>query len=583
MSGGTTAVTGRKVSAPFSGDSAAGVLTAPRAAGGFARWIGILPVAIAILAVVLMASPAGTLGPELRAAPARVPNFAQDLSASATAGVQLSKGPLVAQTPSTFWSLDLQTNISNGVWTDPTVRSFLNQSPFNWVRYGELTEECNITSNTLYAPNGTVVTGGCLYNLTAFKQWCWSRTPHCHAVLPLPGENNNSGEDAYIAKWIVRTIGFQPDYWSVGNEPTGWKHYGIPWTNWSPSDNSTPTPLAYAMDLKAAITAVRAVDPAARFMGLEAACACEKPIWYQEIIRVVGARIGAIGYHSYPWGGSYNETLNQFYGALGSTTNITNTYARVRADIADRCARCDTLPIFLHEYNAGPGAGHTNFSGGYANAVFLAASVTQALRANVTQFTIFNLQSNTSTFGYAMINRTDSVGPTGILFETVLNHLVRGRVYGDQIHTMIPGIWSALTVGAGRATLLVVNTNLTQNLTIATKGLFTPGSNSSTIAWNPGHRFPVTTVRHLLAAYTIGPQGILLVSVPAGTLHAVRAGPSQPHVADPAEKTLAVGAFVGAVARPGGLCACGGPAPRSGTSSRCSSKLILPRAAARKP
>ncbi|HEV2316815.1 MAG TPA: hypothetical protein VGV89_04490 [Thermoplasmata archaeon] len=431
----------------------------------------------------------------------------------------LNQGPLVAVTPPTFWSLDLQTNNSSGVWSDATVRAFLNATPFTWVRYGELTEECNISADRLYASNGTVVPGGCLYNLTAFKDWCWSRTPHCHAVLPLPGENNNSAEDASIARWIVQTIGFQPDYWSVGNEPSGWKHYGIPWTQWSPQDNSTPTPLAYAFDLKAAITAVRGVDPSAKFMGIEAACACQKPAWFQDIVRVDGARISALGYHSYPWGGSYNETLDQFYGALSSVNNISTTYAHMRAEITGRCARCSTLPIYLHEYNAGPGNGHTNFSGGYANAVFLAASVTQALRANVTQFTVFNLQSNLSAFGYAMINRTDVVGPTGILFSNVLDHLVRGSVYATGFSPGFPGLWSVLTVGPGSGTLLVINTNLTQTLTFSPSGVFSASKHVSSIAWHPGARFPAVTNATLQPSYSVGPQGILLLSVPARAVH----------------------------------------------------------------
>jgi hypothetical protein len=187
-----------------------------------------------------------------------------------------SAGPLVAVTPRTFWSLDLQTNSSSGVWTDSSVRSFLNQTPFTWFRYGEGTEECNITANIMYAPNGSSM-GTCQYNLTAFKLWCVSVTPRSHPVLPLPGENNNSAEDAFIADWIVHTLGFQPDYWSIGNEPQYWKHYGIPWQNWSVLDNSRATPVAYAIQLKAAISAVTALNPGPKFMGLDSARSCDHP------------------------------------------------------------------------------------------------------------------------------------------------------------------------------------------------------------------------------------------------------------------------------------------------------------------
>jgi hypothetical protein len=202
-------------------------------------------------------------------------------------------------------------------------------------------------------------------------------------------------------------------------------------------------------------------------MGLESGCSCDHA-WLRAVARIDGARIAALGYHSYPYGGSLNESLQRFLDPLVSTKNITSTYADVRATIAGLCARCPQLPIFLHEYNAGPGSGHTNFSGTYANALFLAASTVQALRANVSQFTIFNLQSNLSTYGYAMMNLTDNVGPTGLLFSKVLNHLVRGSVFGTHLNTTVPSVWSVLTENGARGSLLVVNANLTQSIRLPT-------------------------------------------------------------------------------------------------------------------
>ena len=424
----------------------------------------------------------------------------------------LTAGSLVATTPGTFWSLGAQTNCASCISTNATITSFLKATPFDWVRYGSGTDSCNITTNTMYSSSGTS-TGGCAFNLTALKTWCNAQTPHCHAILSLPGENNNSAEDAAIAYWIVHTVGFQPDYWSIGNEPTGWTHYGIPWTKWRSTDASTPTPIAYAYDVKAAIAAVKAVDPAAKFIGIEAACQCNTQ-WFQDVVQVNGPNLAALGYHNYPSTGSTTVTLAQFYSPLSGTSNVSSTFTTVRAAIKGYCTQCATLPIFVNEFNAGPGWAPSNFGGTYANAVFLAASVTQALRANVTQLTTFNLQtSSTTTYGFSMINGKGVVGPTGTLFSKLLSHLSTGQVYTAGVATTVPNVWSVRTQNATTASLLVVNANLTHAVALALGTAFPVAVTGTAYAWSTGTTNPVVTGGLLAAAYSIPAQGILLLTV----------------------------------------------------------------------
>jgi len=432
----------------------------------------------------------------------------------------LQLGSLVAVTPTTFWSLDLQTNNSTGVWTDPAVRTFLNETPFTWFRYGQDTEACNITVNVAYGANGTP-SGPCNYNLTSFGEWCASQRPHCHSIIFLPGEANNSSQTAYTAAWVVRTLGFQPDYFNLGNEPSLWRHYGIPWTQWNVSDHSTPTPLAYAVDLHAAIVAVRAVDPAARFVGLEADCACGPP-WFREVVHVDGPMISALAYHSYPSYGQANESLATLLAPLFSSSNITTSYPLVRSFISGRCPRCATLPIYLNEYNAGPGWTPTALNGTYGNALFLAASTVQALRANVTQFTVFNLQSNKSTFGYSMMNDTNVVGPTGLLFSGLLRHLALGSVFASRFNTTTAGVVAALTESSRRATLLVVNSNLTHSATVSVASVFSTGAADWLGSWSPSRSTPSWVSARARANYTIPAEGILLLSAPLNATHGVR-------------------------------------------------------------
>jgi hypothetical protein len=469
---------------------------------------GLLPASsAAVLLVVLLSLPSIPSG-----AP-RTPDtpFARAASGS-TPNDSLRPGPLLAVTPSTFWSIDLQTNNSSGVRTDPAVGSFLNSTPVTWSRYGQDTEACNITVNILYADNGTP-SGPCNYNLTAYGAWCLSQRPQCRSVVFLPGESNNSAETAYTAAWVVRTLGFQPNYFNIGNEPSLWKHYGISWTHWNVTDHSRPTSLDYAFDVRSAISAVRAVDPGAKFIGIEATCACGAT-WFQDLMRIDGGLISAISYHSYPSKPLVNESAAQFLAPLFSPDNITATYPLVRSYIQGRCHRCDTIPIFLSEYNAGPGWTPSVLNGTYTNALFLGASVVQALRANVTQLTIFNLQSNKSTYGYSMMNNTNVVGPTGELFSGLLRHLARGAVYGTEFNTSVGGVVSVLTEGPRMGTLLVVNTNLSQAVNFSVGGVFATGAKDSIGRWAPGLATPTWARTLGVTNYTVPAEGMLLLSVP---------------------------------------------------------------------
>jgi PKD repeat protein len=362
------------------------------------------------------------------------------------------------------------------------------------------------------APDGSS-SSPCPLDMHAYKAWCTARGPNCVSLVDLPGENNNSAEDAAIASWIVHTVGFQPTYWSIGNEPMLWSHYGIPWNRWQSSDASTPTPLAYAWDVHAAIAAVKAVDPGARFIGIQADCECQAS-WFQQTVSVNGPNLSAIAYHTYPSTAlSQSVSLSQFLDPLTSSANITTSYQTVRNDIAGWCSDCSTLPIFVDEYNAGPGWGPSNYGGSYANALFLAASTVQALRANVSQFMIFNLQTaSIGTFGYSMLDGQDTIAPTGLLYSSFLRDLATGTVYGSSLASGVGNVWSVVTENATHRSLLIVNANLTQSVTVAPSDVLPSDPAARTDTWSSGAAAPSTAVGPLPDTLTVPAQGMALLT-----------------------------------------------------------------------
>ncbi|MCI4345305.1 MAG: PKD domain-containing protein, partial [Thermoplasmata archaeon] len=475
-------------------------------------------VVVALAALAFLLAPAllaATWGP----APLRPTDAAQRPPPSVLASptpvlASLLNGTITSKTSSAFWSLVVQTNCPTCIASQSKVGAFLNQTSFVWFRYSQQSDQCNIAANVQYTDNGSVM-GVCGYNISAFKQWCSSRGTSCHSILDLPAENNNSAEDATIAKYIVKTVGFQPDYWSIGNEPTGWKHYGIPWTQWSTSDNSVPTPLAYAYDVKATIAAVRAVDPSGKFIGIQAACECNTG-WFQAVTKLNGPNLSAIAYHTYPSTAlSTSVTLQQFYDPLASSANITTSVQTVRTAITGSCTQCASLPILVDEFNAGPGWAPSNYAGSYANAVFLAASTVQALRANVTQLSVFDLQTySTTQFGFSMMGANYSLAPTGRLYSQLLNHLARGTVLGVNVRTAVPSVWAVVSENSTTESLLVVNANLTQSVALALGTAFPTAVTGTTYQWTSGMTRPSSTNGTLGLAFTIPSQGILLLNAP---------------------------------------------------------------------
>jgi PKD repeat protein len=424
----------------------------------------------------------------------------------------LVSGAVIATTPATFFSLNTVTDCSTCIASNAGINSYLNSTPFHWVRYGVDSDSCNISAAKSYSSSG-VASAGCGYDLTSLKTWCEAQTPHCHALLTLPGENNNSAEDAAIASWIVKTIGFQPAYWQIGNEPTGWTHYGIAWTKWKTTDASVPSPLAYAFDVKAAITAVAKVDPGAKFIGLETACSCND-LWFQDVAKIDGSSIAAIAYHSYPSDGSTTMSSTQLYALLASSHNLSTTYASVRSLVSGECTSCAKLPIFVNEYNAGPGWAPSTVSGTYANAVFLAASVTQALRANVTQLSVYSLQTTaTGSYGFSLMDAAGTVGPTGILYSKLLDHLTVGQVLGTQVKSAVGGVWSVVTKNGTAETLMVVNSNQTSSIALSLGSAFPLTTKGAIYQWDPSLTTPTTTSGLPASEYSIPPQGILLITI----------------------------------------------------------------------
>jgi hypothetical protein len=82
-----------------------------------------------------------------------------------------------------FWSINGQTKQNRSFTSDLGVGTFLNSTPIGaspgLVRYGQLSDFCDVANNSLWAagPTSGTIVGGCQYNITSFKAWCYWRVP----------------------------------------------------------------------------------------------------------------------------------------------------------------------------------------------------------------------------------------------------------------------------------------------------------------------------------------------------------------------------------------------------------------------
>lgn len=420
----------------------------------------------------------------------------------------LVDGPVVATTPSTFWAISAHAGCGTCITSNPGVGQFLNQTPITWFRYGAGEDACNVSANIQYTGNG-VANGPCASSISSFKVWCYSLTPHCHSILTIPGENNLTWVATQTVNYVENTVGFHPDLWAVGNEPAAYTHYGKAWTAWRTGDSAGGSPIDYAVEVRNYIAAARAVDATTQFVGIEAACSCNH-LWIQDVAKVDGSLITWMAYHSYPGGrGTVGETLTNFYNILTSATNISQTLASVKADVLTGCPSCTSFQYSIGEYNAGlSGPNWSAFLTGYADAAFFAASLVQALVANVSDWTYFTLTGDP----FSMFNASNnSMTQTGLLYTKVFTKTILGRVHQTSVQTTVPGVFSVAVSNGTREWVLVVNTNLTQTLNLATTGLLQSGTQGFVATWYPNGISPSdTNPASLPGTFLVPPQGILM-------------------------------------------------------------------------
>jgi hypothetical protein len=335
----------------------------------------------------------------------------------------------------------------------------------------------------------------------------------------------------------LHSHGIDPDYFSIGNEPSAWLHFAIAWTSWSSGDESTPTAAQYAKEVQKMIPIVRSVFPDASIIGLEDN-QCANDSFVQQVARLDGPDISAIACHAYS-ANSQDKSgagLQQFYNTLSSSgPNLATNVPKVRSAIAYGCPTC-TVQAWVDEYNAIAGqvpAGFNSFMSSYPDFVLTAGSAVRGMTVNLTHYLFFAYWPS-GLQHYAMVTTNYSPRPTFYWYSYFAPNITSGALYSTEYApSSEPSFATYVQSGSprGSGSLVVVNANATEseNISIA---LPLPLSNGGkTVYWDNTTDTPtVTAYGWLPTNYTLGPASVLLVdvngSLDQSSSHVDRAAPT---------------------------------------------------------
>lgn len=396
----------------------------------------------------------------------------------------LQVGAVVANFTPSFFQVVIQTPNLTSPWLWPLV----NATPFTYYYFGGSVEVTDQLTGVAYADNGSALPPT-RSNDSNFVAFC--RTIHCHAIMSVPAEINNTSMVVATVLYVEQTLGFHPDYWQIGNEPQGWTHYDIPWANWSLADTANVTPLQYARDVQTDVAAMRAVDPGIRIIGIGSADggAWFDSDWLDTVAAVDGRNLSALAIHPYPGGlGPANPTLAGFYSGLSNTTKFPYNYQGLRAHLDAACG-C-ALPLWVGEYNAALNGTYAPYLETYPEVPYLAAGIAGALKQGIPALSFFAFEHEPQ----SLVAADGAPYPIYALFATFLKNLTVGAVENASVAGGPAGVYAVVTENGSRTSVLVVNTNTTAGLNLSLpEPLLLLHTGWSLWSWGPNAGRPLVT------------------------------------------------------------------------------------------
>ena len=481
----------------------------PRGGAGCVAMIGRLwipAVLVIILAAVLSVTSLG-IASMLATGPGTASPLSPFAGSTASGSVVVGAFSKATAIPSAFWGLNVEaTDRFNSVDA-----ASVAATPVTFVRFpgGNLGEEFNYTSGII-----TDITGGQSRSDTSTATFVAScKQFGCHAIMQLPAEINKPATAAYYAAYVVHTLGYQPAYWEIANDPSGWTHFNVPWSQWKTSGGGNTTPAPFAALVQTYIKAILAVDPAAKFIALGAGAwgtSFAKP-WVEELARVDGHALSGISVHSYiTGGGPSNPTDAELFANLNAAASLSNQVTADQSYIKAACPTCTNLGVFVSEVNAAQKSTYTKLLTSFAGTLYLAALTVQGLASHATSLDWFCYDCG---YNGAWSQSPEKWQMQYYLFSDIMTHLET-----DTLPTTVTGpstFYGMATYDKSGLALLLVNVGTTTavNVNVASSGFILGRAGVSEYSWQDGSGLPTKSSVTLSSTVKVAPLSIVLLTV----------------------------------------------------------------------
>jgi hypothetical protein len=444
------------------------------------------PIVVLVLLVIPGLSPTGT-------GPSGTPTLDLTCSPTCVASTNLTVVGGGTAVPAGFWG----TTASPRSSFLPSEAETLRATPTQTIVWpgGDAGDDYDPIDNWVWHAPRVAKDGGGYYVHTPvleseadFVQLCVAI--QCTAIVELPAEIDNATVAGEVVNYTVHTLGFQPAFWEVGNEPGLWTHFDEPWTEWHTGDSSYASPSEYAAVVAAYIAVLQADGATGKVIGLSGG---GSPLdhtpfeeWVTDVVERNGPELAGIAFHEYPVNqepASGKATLSEFYtpiqarGPFSVPTRereIKNWIVAAETNVS--CTRTCSIPIFLTEIGSGLSGlkAYAAMEAGFPGALSLAAQMTEALNVSIENVDLFESVLNTHNSWFAA---DGTPRPDYTLWTTILNRLGTVR-YGVDVNTpgvpglssWVYGIETRAPSSDNRSDLLVVNTNLSYALRFSVPG-----------------------------------------------------------------------------------------------------------------
>ncbi|MFZ0830613.1 MAG: hypothetical protein WCB18_09400 [Thermoplasmata archaeon] len=425
------------------------------------------------------------------------------LAASASLDTLTLKVGTASAEPTDFWGMNLADSASAG----SDVAATLLETPTTVLVYpaGNLTERTDFMTNTIYAPHTaqkSVVT------VQDFISYCEAIS--CEAILELPMEIDNVSMTAAQAEYVVNTLGFHPAYFAYGNEPSGWKCYGLSWSAQASGHSCNTggtTPIKFANETQAAISAVSAA------LGSQAPPAL-----------CMSQGTGSGWQNDTPWldalvANSYDNTncaayamhMKAAHSQIGDPT-LANFYATLTgpqglpADYQNLSVLTNGKPLLVTElgWTTPHSVFEPVFNGTWAENLVQTGLIVEAMQNVVPDISWWAWNEGGSLHNY---NQSS--------FWSIYTNLMTrlGPVWYSTQFTGQRGVFAEVTKNGSAWTVLIVSTNIQRGFTISLKKTGIPLSEAATIYTVTASGTATASVGGLSGGVTLPHQSVVLITL----------------------------------------------------------------------